>query len=176
MEAMAAAANLPHRGRAAPDDPGDAATLARLAGELADRIELALPRWVRESVDRRLRDWGAAVPHGVVAAADQAGRRAASEVGSQVRALLTTDVDHQGGNPMALLRAAVRYPAGVLRAAGVPPVVRDAFAEQAFPDDDYDLTPATFADLDPALHQPGLLWGAAKAHVVLARRRSEGRR
>ena len=31
-------------------------------------------------------------------------------------------------------------------------------------------------DLDPALHEPGLRWGAAKAHVVLARRRAEGRR
>ena len=28
----------------------------------------------------------------------------------------------------------------------------------------------------PALREPGLLWGAAKAHVVLARRRQEGRR
>jgi hypothetical protein len=40
----------------------------------------------------------------------------------------------------------------------------------------YDLTPASFADVDPALHEPGLVWGAAKAHVHLARRRREGRR
>ena len=37
-----------------------------------------------------------------------------------------------------------------------------------FPDDVYDLSPATFADVDPALHEPGLVWGAAKAHVHLA--------
>ena len=43
-----------------------------------------------------------------------------------------------------------------------------------FPDDDYDLSPATFADIDESLHEPGLVWGAAKAHVVLTRRR--GRR
>ena len=35
----------------------------------------------------------------------------------------------------------------------------------------YDLAPANFADVDPALAEPGLLWGAAKAHVHLARHR-----
>jgi hypothetical protein len=59
----------------------------------------------------------------------------------------------------------------VLRAAGVPPVRRDEFAEHAFPDDVYDLAPASFADVDPSLHEPGLVWGAAKAHVHLSRRR-----
>jgi hypothetical protein len=34
-----------------------------------------------------------------------------------------------------------------------------------FPDDDYGLTPASFADIDPALAEPGLAWGAAKAWV-----------
>ena len=33
-----------------------------------------------------------------------------------------------------------------------------------------------FADVDPTLHEPGLRWGASKAHVVLLRRRAEGRR
>ena len=75
-----------------------------------------------------------------------------------------------------MVRRAVVYPTAVLRGAGVPPVVRDADAEARFPDDDYDLTPAAFADLDPSLHEPGLVWGAAKAHVHLARRRAEGRR
>jgi hypothetical protein len=45
-------------------------------------------------------------------------------------------------------------------------VQRDADAERLFPDDPYDLTPGSFADIDPELHDPGLLWGAAKAHVV----------
>ena len=40
----------------------------------------------------------------------------------------------------------------------------------------YDLSPASFADLAPALKEPGLVWGAAKAHVHLSRRRAEGRR
>jgi hypothetical protein len=45
-----------------------------------------------------------------------------------------------------------------------------------FPADVYALVPATLADLDPELAQPALTWGAAKAHVILARRRAEGRR
>jgi hypothetical protein len=93
-----------------------------------------------------------------------------------LRQLLAADVDDQRTNPMAVLRGAVRYPTRVLQAAGVPAVVRDEFAERAFPDDLYDLAPATWADIDPALHEPGLTWSAAKAHTVLARRRAEGMR
>jgi hypothetical protein len=60
----------------------------------------------------------------------------------------------------------------VLREAGARPVARDEFGERSFPDDVYDLSPATWTDVDPALHEPGLVWGAAKAHVHLARRRT----
>jgi hypothetical protein len=91
----------------------------------------------------------------------------------RVRALLATDVDRQRGNPLAILRSLVRYPTEVLRSAGARPVARDEFQVRNFPDDDYDLTPAAFADVDPALHEPGLVWGAAKAHVHLARRRGD---
>jgi hypothetical protein len=59
----------------------------------------------------------------------------------------------------------------VLRAAGVPPIVRDEFDERAFPDDVYGLIPAAFADIDASLYEPGLVWGAAKAHAHLVRRR-----
>jgi hypothetical protein len=40
-----------------------------------------------------------------------------------------------------------------------------------FPDDDYGLTPATLAALDPTLKDPALIWGVAKA---LAHRRRHG--
>jgi hypothetical protein len=59
----------------------------------------------------------------------------------------------------------------VLAAAGVPPVERDAHARRLFPDDVYDLGPAAFADLSAEVHQTGVVWGAAKAHVILRRRR-----
>ena len=58
----------------------------------------------------------------------------------------------------------------------VPAVAdRDAFAVQQFPDDDYDLAPPSFADVDPGLQELALTWGAAKAHLHLSRRRREGR-
>ena len=86
------------------------------------------------------------------------------------------DVDEQVGNPLAILRSLVHHPTAVLRSAGASPVPRDDFDVRNFPDDVYGLSPATFADVDPALHEPGLVWGAAKAHVHLARRRREGKR
>ena len=64
----------------------------------------------------------------------------------------------------------------VLHAAGVPPVVRDEFAVRSFPDDDYDVTPAAFCDLDHALHEPVLASGATTAHVQLARRQADRQR
>jgi hypothetical protein len=130
---------------------------------LADGIDAALPAWVRRSVERIMGSWSGEMPPGVADAATHAGCKARREIGAAVRALLTADIDEQHSTPLALLRQAVRYPTGVLRAAGAPPVERDRFARHAFPDDDYDLSPASLADIDPALTDLGITWGAAKA-------------
>jgi hypothetical protein len=62
----------------------------------------------------------------------------------------------------------------VLEAAGIPPVERDEFAERMFPDDRYDVTPATLADLgDDDLGPLQLAWGLAKAKVLRADRDPE---
>lgn len=160
----------------APDDPADAEALAAYATALADAIDRAVTAWVERSVRRVLADQGIAVDDDLAAAIAAAGESARADGVPRIRRLLSTDVDHQAGNPLAVLRDLVRYPTAVLRSAGARPVPRDDFAERNFPDDLYDLSPATFADVDPALHQPGLEWGAAKAHVHLARRRREGKR
>jgi hypothetical protein len=151
----------------------DELVLAGYATALADAVEAHLPGWVERSVDARL---PGAVPAEVAERARLAGRRAAVEVGARVRELLATDIDRQWTNPLAILRTAVRYPAEVLLEADAPRPARDRESERLHPDDVYDLTPAAFADIDPALHEPGIVWGAAKAHVHLARRRLEGRR
>jgi hypothetical protein len=150
----------------------DEATLRRYAAELADAVERELPGWVERSVERRL---GPDLPPDVRHRAEAAGAQAAADIGARVRQLLEMDIDVQWTNPLALLRAAVRYPAAVLDAAGAPRPVRDREAERIHPEDRYDLSPAAFADVSPELHEPGLVWGAAKAHVHLARRRREGR-
>jgi len=150
--------------------------LAEHADRLADGVEASLPAWVERSVAIIAEAWRPGLADELRPAAAAAGTAALADVGPRLRALLATDVDEQRTGPLAVIRTAVRYPTGILAAAGVAPVERDEFAERSFPDDDYDLAPATFADLDPALREPGLVWGAAKAHVVLARRRAEGKR
>jgi hypothetical protein len=108
------------------------------------------------------------------AEAHAAGLRARDDVTPQIRTLLAADIDEQRGSPLALLRsAAVRYPTAVLRDLGVPPIVRDEAQERFFPDDIYDLAPANFADLDPALAEVGIAWGAAKAFEHLQRHKVE---
>ena len=144
------------------------------ARALADAVEAALPGWVERSVRRRLTEAGREPEPDVVAAAEQAGEEALSEIGPRMRRLLETDIDEQATTPLSVLRAAVRYPTGVLRDAGVPPVERDDIQERLFPDDVYDLAPATFADVDAALAEPGLTWGAAKAFAHI-RRHGDGR-
>jgi hypothetical protein len=158
------------------DDPDDARALARYAAALADGIEEAIPGWIDRSVRRVLAAQGIAVDDDVAARIADAGRAAQSEGGRRVRALLSRDIDAQAGTPLAVLRSLVHRATAVLESTGAHPVDRDEFSERSFPDDVYDLTPASFADVDPALHEPGLLWGAAKAHGHLARRRREGKR
>jgi len=146
------------------------------AEELAAALDGAIAPWVERSVVRLVTAYRGDVPPDVLASARDAGRRARAEVGAELRAFLALDVDRQATNPLAILRAAVRYPTAVLRDAGVPPVRRDEFKEQAFPDDVYDLVPATWKDVDPSLQEPGIVWSAWKAKTVLDRRRAEGRR
>ena len=129
------------------------------ARALADAIDAVLPAWVERCVRARL----GSVPRDVAAAAEEAGQRARREVGAAVRDLVLRDVDEQRGNPLALLRTAVRYPTEVLHGAGAPIVERDKFSRERFPDDVYDLTPANWSDVDPSLQELGIAWGAAKA-------------
>jgi hypothetical protein len=154
-------------------DLGDDALLAQYGRDLARGVVSALPAWVERCVADRIHAYTGSPPAGdVVDASTAAGVQAAVEVGAELDVLLVADVDEQRANPLAVLRSAVRYPTEVLRDAGVPPVVRDVDAESMFPDDDYDLTPASFADISPELHDLGIAWGAAKAHVHLRRHRS----
>lgn len=135
------------------------------ARALADGVDAALPRWVERSVANLLVAYTGSADSAVMVAAREAGVGARADVGARVRVLLEADIDEQRTNPLTILRQAVRYPTEVLRQAGVPPVRRDRFAEERFPDDDYDLTPTSFADIDPSLFDAGLAWGAAKAWV-----------
>lgn len=151
--------------------PEDEAKLASFASELADAMHDALPRWVARSVGRFL-----AVEGDLARRVDEVGAQVQRDVGLAVRRLLETDIDEQRGNPLALVRRGVGPITALLRDESVPPIERDEMDERMFPDDVYGLSPASFADIDPALHEPGLRWGAAKAFVFKQRRHLEGRR
>ena len=152
-------------------EPDPDTVLADIGAELAARVTAAVPDWVVRCVESRLppsaRDRDA-----VLAEAEAAGRDAQRDVAGKLRVLLAADVDAQRSTPLEIVRAAVAHPTRVLRAAGVDPIPRDGFAEERFPDDPYGLTPASLPAMDPALREPALAWGAAKA--MAHRRRHEG--
>ena len=147
-----------------------AASIDDYAEALASSIEAALPGWVIRSVERIMRAWRGEVPPDVADAAARAGRQAQVETGAAIRTLLAADIDDQRTTPLTLLRQAVKYPTAVLQQAGVPPIDRDRFTQEAFPDDLYDLSPANWSDVDPSLAEPGINWGAAKAFEHRRRR------
>ena len=139
-----------------------------LGQALADAIERELAGWVEAKVAVF---WVDGPPTHVAKRASEAGANAVDEVAPKIRELLALDIDRQWTNPLTLLRTATRYPTEILKGEQIPPVQRDATAEKFHPDDVYDLTPGGFGDLGTDVGQAGLIWGAAKAHVHLRRRR-----
>jgi hypothetical protein len=154
------------------DDPADLEALARYSDDLLAAVQVALPGWVQRVIADRWDQWrGGEPPPELVEAGQDAATEATEAVVPALRELLALDVAEQASNPLAIVRRAVPFPTRVLASTGMPDVVRDDQAVRLFPDDVYDLAPASFADLDPEVHEPGLRWGAAKAHVLLRRRR-----
>ena len=156
------------------DDSDPEEVLATLGAELAARVGEAVPGWVVRCVEGRIpvAYMGRA---DVLSAAARAGADAGADVLARLRELLARPVDDQRATPLQVVRAAVRYPTEVLLGAGVVPVERDRFDTERFPDDPYGLTPASLEALDPALAEPALAWGAAKAFAH-RRRHASGER
>ncbi len=149
----------------------DERQLSALADELCDAILVAIPAWVRRTITER------AAAEDVVVGPDSIEAVIAAiapELGPELRRILQADVDSGAGSPLAAVRAATGPITALLEEAGVPKSRRDEFSAAAFPLDLYEVGPATFADIDPSLHEPGLMWGAARAHVHLRRRRRHG--
>ena len=143
-------------------DDATARELGEHGAALADAVTAAIPDWVRRSVARFAPGLDA----------DAAGRAAAADVGPRLRALLTADMDEQRGNPLSIVRDAVRYPTEVLRDAGIEPPPRSRFDIEHFPNDPYGLVPMTWRDVDESLHEPGIVWGAHKARAHRLRHRA----
>lgn len=136
--------------------------MSAVGAELADAVAAVLGTWIAGCVAR----FGVQADVGAVVAEAEAA------VMPALRSLLATDIDDQRGTPLTVLRGAFRFPTAVLAAAGVAPVGRDPYDAQAFPEDVYGLSPATWADVDPSLADPGLRWSVAKAFEHRRRHRS----
>jgi hypothetical protein len=140
-----------------------AGELDEYATELVAVATLVVPEWI----ERCFRRFGVPIDEHAHDAACAAGE----EVTRRLGALLALDAEAQPTTPLSVLRDATLHATGVLAAAGVEPVRRDEMRARSFPDDVYDLAPATWSDVDERLHEPGLRWGASKARAVIDRHR-----
>jgi len=164
------------------DEEAHGLALMRDAGAaLVAGVRERLPLWVIRSVERILDAWGGVAEAERSAAradATAAGAATAQRVAEALAGLLALDPAEQRATPLEIIRSAYREPTEVLAALGVPPVVRDEFAERAWPDDVYGLAIASLAELrtdagaadrDDDLGPLHLAWGLGKAKVITAR-------
>jgi hypothetical protein len=123
--------------------------------------------FIADAWDRLDPDARAELDADAITAGDAAGAR----VVASLHDLFATPPAEQRSTPLEIVRSATREVTQVLASAGIPPVERDEFAERAFPDDQYGVTPATLAELgDEDLGPLQLAWGLAKAKVLRAGR------
>jgi hypothetical protein len=138
-------------------------------------LHICIPKWLERKMNEVLRHQGSTAvvsSQGVIDVAEFVSTTLLHELDK----LLIADPDEQRANPLAVVRAALQVPTEFLLQAGAQPRARDEFLQRANPDDLFGLAPATWSDIDPRLHQPGLEWGAWKAATILMRRRQEGLR
>ena len=146
----------------------DERQLASYAGALHTFVVDAIPGWVRRLTTERANAGGAAVG---AADLEWAAEATTDLVAPDLMRILNADVDDGAGSPLAAVRAAVGPMTDLLQRTGAAQPPRDEFVAKAFPNDPFDLGPAAFSDIAAELHEPGSVWGAARAHVHLRRRR-----
>jgi hypothetical protein len=158
-------------------DPGGEADGDELMAQGAQRLVDGVARlgagWVVRAVTGLLDAWGrleGPARAEALTAAEAAGAGAAARVGEELRALFASDVAAQRATPLEIIRSLRREATDVLRAAGVPEVVRDPFEVRAFPDDVYGIVLRSPAELgDDELGGALLAWGLGKSKVLRAR-------
>lgn len=141
------------------------------AQHLLDTLARVLPAWLEGCVVESAVRIDGACPEPLRRDAAEMSARCSPIVIEEMGELLATDVERQRTNPLSIVRSAVRWPTGLLVGAGLAPVRRDEFAVRTFPGDLYGLCPATWAEIDESLREPGLIWGVWKARTVLERHR-----
>ena len=154
-------------------------TLESATADLIAAIDAATHEWlvrcVMKTYVQQLGTPRLAVEEELIAAAQLAAEQGRAYVAGELSTELGKDVDEQRVNPLQVLRNAVTFPTRVLQEFSVPPIVRDEMDARMMPDDVFGLSPAHWNDVHESLLEPGVIWGAAKAHRVLQRRREEGK-
>jgi hypothetical protein len=139
---------------------------------LLETMQTVTETWLRTLVGRVLTE------QGLVSTVDtdriervisESGRHLLAELGD----ILARDAWEQRRNPLELVRQATVGLTAELASVGARPVPRDEFKERSFPDDVFDLAPATWSDVHPDLHEVGLEWGAWKAAAIITYRKSQ---
>ena len=155
-----------------PETEQEAALLAQHTATLRDALAEKVPQWAATVVQ-------ALTPEPDSPESDEAVERvrttAETETVPELTRLLDTDIDAQWCSPLDVVRTLVPVLTDTLDQLGAAARPRDARSQELMPDDIYAITPATFADIHPSLHEPGLGWGAAKAHVHLRRHGTDAR-
>ena len=154
---------------------------SQLTGLLVMRVAIAVPDWVRRSVERgvanaivRVGPYWSIEPEKWQAldrGAELAGWEAAEEVEKKVSTLLAAVEDLRPVTPRVLdaLQEAVIYPAGVLRDARIPKARRDRSAMKLFPNDVYNVAPRSLAELHPMMPELLASWEVARMTIFHAR-------
>lgn len=140
------------------------------SNELLASVLATVPGWVERSVMDVLVSQGIEADDKIKTAIAKSAADAQIWVDDELRKVLEAD-DESAGTPLTVLRGAARFPTKVLAGAGAAPVERDEFTKSHFPNDDYNLTPAAWADVDDELVEPAIRWGAARVHAHLQARK-----
>lgn len=130
---------------------------------LFQAVSEAVRPWLRILVDARVTDVDAGL-HIVL-------EQVAVDAEQAIRVLIDADVETPLSGPLERIRRAVEPLNVALAERDAPPPRRNPLDVEMRPHDLYDLGPMTFRDLGDAVHDAGIAWGAAKAHVHMQRRR-----
>lgn len=138
---------------------------------LLHTMEAVAGPWLRGLVDRVVASQGLGDSVDM-AHIDRVVSAARDRLLATLTELLALDAWEQRLNPLEIVRGATAPLTAELTSRGARPVERDEFKERSFPDDVFDLAPATWSDVHPDLHEVGLEWGAWKAAAIISRRRA----
>lgn len=144
--------------------------MAEASQRIVAGVDAHAAGWVVRQVTRILDAWGrldGPARARTLDRAREAGEAARVRVVRELEALFAQAPADQRATPLEIVRTLRREPTEVLAAAGLPPVVRDAYDERAFPDDMYGIVPMAIAELgDEELGGALLAWGLAKSRAL----------